>query len=196
MSGSRQNERECWRCGAGNFTLDHIRFCKVQNAMCNYCGRKGHLERVCNQKNDTSQKNGRFRTPGKYEQSGRRVQLLDQDDEEEDDNDYPALKIDENDENDKPYFMKGFINENRFKAMIDSGSPLTIFALDGLNKIMKKENLQVRNIIKGEKYVDFNGKLLIPLGYVFCELQVGKSYIKKERVLIAKSRSKSIIGRE
>ena len=196
VSGSRQNERECWRCGAGNFTLDHIKFCKAQNAMCNYCGRKGHIERVCNQrKNDNLQKSCKFRTPGKYEQTSKRVQLVDQEEEESDD-DYTVLKIEGENENTKPYFMEGFINGNRFKAMIDSGSPVTIFALEELKKIMKRDKLQVRNMIKGEKYVDFNGKQLNLLGYVFCELQVGDSYIKKARILVAKSGSKSIVGRE
>ena len=36
VSGRKQNDQECWRCGAGNFTLNRIKFCKVQNAMCNY----------------------------------------------------------------------------------------------------------------------------------------------------------------
>ena len=50
--------------------------------------------------------------------------------------------------------------------------------------------------MKGERYVDFNGKPLQLLGYVFCELQVNDVYIKKARVLIAKNGTKSIIGRE
>ena len=138
--------------------------------MCNYCGRKGHIERVCNQrKNDNLQKSGKFRTPGKYEQTSKRVQLVDQEEEESDD-DYTVLKIEGENENTKPYFMEGFINGNRFEAMVDSGSPVTIFALDELKKIMKRDKLQVRNMIKGEKYVDSNGKQLNLLGYVFCEL--------------------------
>ena len=51
-------------------------------------------------------------------------------------------------------------------------------------------------MIKGERYVDFNGKPLNLLGYVFCELQVGDQYIKKARILVTKSGTKSIIGRE
>ena len=43
VSESKQNDRECWRCGAGNFTMEHLKVCKTQSAMCNYCGRKGHL---------------------------------------------------------------------------------------------------------------------------------------------------------
>ena len=89
-----------------------------------YCGRKGHLERVCNhKKNDVSQKNGKFRVSGKFEQTGRRVQLVDQEEEEDDDN-YSVLNV-EGGENLKPYFMEGFINGNRFKTPIDSGSPVT-----------------------------------------------------------------------
>ena len=92
--------------------------------------------------------------------------------------------------------MEGFINGNRFKTMIDSGSPVTIFALDEIKQIMQREKLQVRQMIKGERYVDFNGKPLNLLGYVFCELQVGDQYIKKARILVTKSGTKSIIGRE
>ena len=83
-----------------------------------------------------------------------------------------VLNTEGEEENSKTYFMDGFINGNRFKTMIVSGSPVRIFALDELKRIMKRESLQVRNMIKGEKYVDFNGKPLNLLGYVFCELQV------------------------
>ena len=61
---------------------------------------------------------------------------------------------------------------------------------------MKREKLPMRQMIEGERYVDFNGKPLQLRGYVFCELQVNDSYIKKARILIARSGSKSIIGRE
>ena len=195
ISGNRQNTKECWRCGAGNFTMDHLKFCKGPNATCNYCGRKGHLEKVCNQKKkDNLQQSGRFRASGSSEQINRRVRLVDQ--EEEDDDNFLVLNIDGQSENIKPYYMEGFINGNRFKTMIDSGSPVTIFALDEIKQIMQREKLQVRQMIKGERYVDFNGKPLNLLGYVFCELQVGDQYIKKARILVTKSGTKSIIGRE
>ena len=121
--------------------------------------------------------------------------MVDQEEEEEDDN-FLVLNVDGQNENIKPYYMEGFINGNRFKTMIDSGSPVTIFALDEIKQIMQREKLQVRQMIKGERYVDFNGKSLNLLGYVFCELQVGDQYIKKARILVTKSYTKSIIGRE
>ena len=59
---STSQQRECWRCGAGNFTLNLLSKCNAPNAMCNYCGRKGHLERVGKQKKkDTNPKIGKSR---------------------------------------------------------------------------------------------------------------------------------------
>ena len=52
-------------------------------------------------------------------------------------------------------------------------------------------------MVDGEKYVNFNGKPLQLLGFVFCELQLNDTYIKKAaRKLIAKKGTKSIIGKE
>ena len=152
------------------------------------------MGKVCNQKKkDKFQQNGKFKENGSSEQTNRRVQLVDQ--EDEDDDNIMVLNV-EGDENTKPNYMEGFINRNKFKTMIDSGSPVTIFALDGIKQIMKRETLPVREMIEGEKYVDFNGKPLNLMGYKFCELQVGNQYIKKARILIAKKGKKSIIGRE
>ena len=50
ISGNRQNNGECWRCGAGNFTPDHVKMRRAADAKCNYCGRNGHLERVQSEK--------------------------------------------------------------------------------------------------------------------------------------------------
>ena len=61
---------------------------------------------------------------------------------------------------------------------------------------MRRETLQVRDLIKEEKYVDFNGKPLNLLWYDFCELQVGDDYVKKARVLVARKGYKLTIGRE
>ena len=160
--------------------------------MCNYCGRKGHLERVCNQKKkDTYQKSGN--SSG----SGRRMQLVDQEEfGDDEDDDYMVLNVEGGNNETKPYYMEGFINGNRFKTMIDTGSPVTIFALDEIKRIMKREKLSVRQMIEGERYVDFKGKPLLLLGYVFCELQVNGSCIRKARILIARGGAKSKIGRE
>ena len=59
--------------------------------------------------------------------------------------------------------MEGFFNGKCFKTMIDTGSPVTIFALDEIKTktILKREKLPVRHMTEGERYFDFNGKSII-----------------------------------
>ena len=59
------------------------------------------------------------------------MQLVDQDNcDDEEDDDYMVLNVEGGNNDTKPFYMDGFINGNRFKPMIDTGSPVTIFALD------------------------------------------------------------------
>ena len=75
--GINPNNRECWRCEAANFTLDHLNRCKAPNSMSNYCAKKDQLEKVCNQKKSDNQNFGKNRGLAK------RVQLVDQEDTDE-----------------------------------------------------------------------------------------------------------------
>ena len=61
---------------------------------------------------------------------------------DEDDDDYMVLNVEGGNNEATPYFMKGFINGNRFETMIDTGSPVTIFALDEIDRILKGKNCQ------------------------------------------------------
>ena len=92
------------------------------------------------------------------DQFNKRVQLVDHDESDDDDENYIVLNVEGEDENSKPFYMKSFINGNRFRAVIDSGSSVFSFALDEQNSIMKGDMFCVREMIKGENYVDFNEK--------------------------------------
>ena len=46
---------------------------------------------------------------------------------------------------------------------------------------MPGKKLQVRQMVKGEKYVYFKAKPLNLLGYVFCQSQAGKNFIEKAK---------------
>ena len=48
--------------------------------------------------------------------------------------DYIVFKIERCNEIAKPFFVEGFKNGNRFKMIIDTDSPVTIFALDEIKK--------------------------------------------------------------
>ena len=76
-----------------------------------------------------------------------------------------------------PYYMEGWINGFRFKTMIDTGSPVGIFAVDEINKIRRRKGLQVKRMVAGEKYQGFNGKPPNLVAYVLCQLQVGENFI-------------------
>ena len=106
--------------------------------MCNYCGRNGHLERVCNRKKkDSDPKFGNSRGIGQRVQTDD-PEAIGKDDEEE----YMVLKLNADKDQTKPSYMEGFINGNKFKSMIDTGSPVTIFAQDERKQFLKREKLQ------------------------------------------------------
>ena len=92
---------------------------------------------------DGTQQNGSFRANGNSDRSNKLVQFADQEEYDDDDENYTVLRAEGDEENVKSYYMEGFINENRVKTMIKSGSPGTSFALDQLKNIMKHDILQV-----------------------------------------------------
>ena len=80
--------------------------------------------------------------------------------------------------------------------MVDSGSPVTIFAIDEMKEIMKRKLLFIRELPNDEEYVDFSKRKLQLLGYIFCQLEVGNSKLQKARILIANKKAKSLTGRD
>ena len=57
-------------------------------------------------------KKAKTRQTGKFESPGRRVQLVDQEEEDEDEENYTVLNVEGDEENSKPFFMEHFINGN------------------------------------------------------------------------------------
>ena len=96
----------------------------------------------------------------------------------------------------KPFMMEGLMCRKKFQANIDTGSPVSIFAIDELERIIGKYWVVVREMIDDERYVDFNRRPLPLLGYMFVSIQVGKTRMSKARVLVAKKGAKSIVGRD
>ena len=64
-----------------------------------------------------------------------------------------------------PILIKGKINGHEFNAIIDSGSPVSIFTASDLKKILKQTTVFARPLPSTEKYVDFNRRPLRLLGY-------------------------------
>ena len=162
-----RDKRECWRCGAGNFTAAHLKVCKAPETHCNYCGINGHFEKCCNSKQkDKLKKTAILKNFDGKMQNAKRVQILVYyGDDQDSDSDEIVLNVEsEGTQKTTPYYMERWINGFRFKTMIDTGSPVTIFAVDEIKSIMRRKDFHVRRMVEEEKYVDFNGKHLNLLG--------------------------------
>ena len=83
-----------------------------------------------------------------------------------------------------------------FKAIIDTGSPVSIFTKKDLQKIVGERKVVIRDLIEGERYVDYNKKPLNLLGYQFVRLEVAGVTVSKARDLVAPNSGKSIVGRD
>ena len=58
---------------------------------------------------------------------------------DEEDEKYIVLNVEGNDSTTKPYYMEGSVNGNRFKTIVDTGSPVAIYVVDDIKEIKKKE---------------------------------------------------------
>ena len=94
-----------------------------------------------------------------------------------------------------PFMMRGKINGECFEAMIDSGSPVTIFPKKELKEILKVQFLFVSKMPKHEKYVDYNGSQLDLLGVFKGRVEVHDKIIEA-RILVSKDGAKPIVGRD
>ena len=83
-----------------------------------------------------------------------------------------------------------------FQTIIDTGSPVSIFAIDELERIIGEDWVVIREMIDDERYVDFNRRPLPLLGYLVVSIQAGKTRMSKARVLVAKKGAKSIVDRD
>ena len=192
------NFRKCFRCGEGNFTLEHVNFCMATNHRCKFCKLIGHVEKCCNKKFLQRQKEMQMRLKKKENtQSMRRVNYIEEsNDEKESEEDEEQLVLRVDGEGSKPFYMEGMMCENYFKAIIDTGSPVSIFTKRDLKKTVGERKVVIREMIEDERYVDYNRKPLELLGYQCGRLEVAGVTVSKARVLVALHSGKSIVGRE
>ena len=190
---------ECFRCGDQNFTMEHVNFCMATNLRCKHCKIVGHLEKCCNKKFPQRQKEMMQRLKSRESQQGmRKVKYIDESDEDEEDceEDEEQLVLQVDGEGSKPFYMEEMMFDNYFKAIIDTGSPVSISTKRDLQKIVGERKVVIRDMIWGERYVDYNRKPLKLLGYQFVRLEVAGVTVSKARALVAPNSGKSIVGRD
>ena len=157
--------QKCFRCEAP-FSPQHLKECKAIGITCMKCGKKGHFAKCCQTKGA-----GNFAKIRKVIKApAQRIQRIDEWEDSSSgsvlEDDKIVLTIDGNENG--QFSTSGKINGNPFKTMVDSGSPVTIFEIEEIKRIMKKKTLFIRRQLpEDEEYVDFNKKKLNLLGYVF-----------------------------
>ena len=193
-----QNSRECFKCGESNFTPDHIKNCTAVNYRCELCKIAGHLEKCCNKKFPHRQKEmmKRLNARNSNTQVMRRVNYIEESDASTSDDNEEQLVLQIDGNGSKPFFMEEIMCGNYFKAIIDTGSPVSIFTKRDLQKIIGERKVVIRDMIDQERYVDYNKRPLELLGYQFVRLEVAGVTVSKARVLVAPNSGKSIIGRD
>ena len=193
-----QNSQKCFRCGESNFTPDHIKNCTAVNYRCKFCKIAGHLEKCCNKKFPHRQKEmmKRLNARNSNTQGMRRVNYIEESDASTSDDNEEQLVLQIDGNGSKPFFLEGTMCGNYFKAIIDTGSPVSIFTKRDLQKIIGERKVVIRDMIDQERYVDYNKRPLELLGYQFVRLEVAGVTVSKARVLVAPNSGKSIIGRD
>ena len=150
---------------------------------------RGHSGKVCRR---AQNKNQQKQQPRRVNWNGEEGEEQKSEEEEDTSNEQYVLGIDGS--GSPPFLMRGKLNRKKICLMINSGSPVTIISRDELQRILQYEVLFVRPIPEGEKYVNFNKRPINLLGYIICELEVVGKYIRKERILVARPGTKSIVG--
>ena len=156
-----------------------------------------HLEKCCYKKFPQRQKemSQRLKSRSNNFQGMRRVNYIDEESEEEESDSIEEQSVLQMDGNgSKPFYMEGTMCGNSFKAIIDTGSLVSIFTKRDLTKIIGERKVVIRDMIDNEWYVDYNKRPLDLLGYQFVRLEVAGVTVSKARVLVAPNSAKSIIG--
>ena len=136
------------------------------------------------------------RLKSRNEQGMRRVNYIEETEDEESDVDEEQLVLNIEGKGSKPFYMEGLMCGNYFKAIIDTGSAVSIFTENDLQKIVSERKVVIREMIENERHVDYNKKPLELLGYQFVRLEVAGVTVSKARVLAAPNSGKSILGRD
>ena len=85
---------------------------------------------------------------------------------------------------------------NYFKAFIDTSSPVSVFTKRDLQKIVGERKVVIIDMIKNERYVNYNRNPLKLLDYQFVPLEMAEVTVSKARVLVAPISGQSIVGRD
>ena len=188
-----EKHNECYKCGERPFVAGHQKICKAKNVQCRNCGRMGHYARMCRMKQTDVKQNkapqqkrvnvvqSKSSWSSSEDESGEEVEILHIDEEKGHTN--------------KPFVLKGKFNRKPFHALIDTGSPITIFTKAHVDKMFGK-NYKLQILGEDEKYVDYSRNKIEFIGAIIGQVEAGCKKLDKVRALIAENGARTVIGRD
>ena len=115
--------------------------------------------------------------------------------EEESAAEVEILHIDGETPKNKPFVLKGKFNRKPFHALIDTGSPMTIFTKAHAEKMFGK-HVKMKPLDKEEKFVDNSRNKIEFFGAVIGQVESGAKKLDKVRALVAENGTRTVIGRD
>ena len=188
--GENKRMLQVWREAIRRWTSKDLQGKKVQ---CRNCGKMGHYGRMCRIKQpETKQK-----TP--YQKKVNVVQKKTEwsSSENESGEEVEILHIDEEKRSiNKPFVLKGRFNRKPFHALIDTGSPITIFTKAHVEKMFGKKEYKLQPLDENEKYIEYSSNKIEFLGAIIGQVEAGWKKLDKVRALVAENGARTVIGRD
>ena len=105
------------------------------------------------------------------------------------------LHIDGETPKNKLFVLKGKFNRKPFHALLDTGSPITIFTRAHAEKMFGK-HFTMRPLDKDEKFVNYSSNKIEFLGAIIGQVESGAKKLDKMRALVAENGTRTVIGRD
>ena len=93
-----------------------------------------------------------------------------------------------------PFYMEKLKCGKQFKAIFDTGSPVSIITKRDFQQIVGGRKVVIRNMIVDKLYIDYNKRQLNLLPCQFVQLDVAGVTVSKTRVFVDEICGKSKVG--
>lgn len=174
---------QCYRCGGKHRTNT----CFHRNSMCTYCGKTGHLENVCLQK----ERDNSYRSHNRRQYKKINYVDLPSDSEEEESDDALLLHIDVNNVSTDPIIVNPQVAGKMIPMEVDTGSAVSLVSKSTIEKFLPEYRLQNTNL----KLRTFSGEQIRPLGSVKVNVSINGQSADLD-LFVVKQEGPSLLGRD